>query len=173
MSYTSSIWQRISVVTLLADRKIPFLALDMPYGMKSECQPKSRNPEKNMAFARATTTDAFGERAPILVGASIGAHMALQYAAQYPVKGLLLSGAVRVLDPRLLEAYPRFKFPVRLLWGIEDNIASGEELRVLSEKLPNAKFVTYEGAGHSVYVSQPDKFKRDLLELYAQAESTA
>ncbi len=173
MSYNSSVWQKIGVAALLVEKKIPFLALDMPYGMKSECQPKSRSPEKNIAFAKAAISEAFGERAAVLVGASIGAHTALQYATRYSVKGLLLSGAVRVLDPGLLEAYPRFKFPVRLLWGTEDNIASGEDLRLLSEKLPNAKLVTYEGAGHSVYVTHPDKFKRDLLELYAQAESTA
>lgn len=172
MSYTSGIWQRIGVTTLLTAKKIPFLALDMPYGMKSECQPKSRSPEKNIALAKAAIEEAFGEKAPVIVGASIGAHTALQFAVRHSVKGLLLSGAVRVLDPELLEAYPRFKFPVRLLWGTEDNIASGEDLRMIAEKMLNAKLVTYEGGGHSVYVNQPDRFKLDLLELYAQAESS-
>jgi pimeloyl-ACP methyl ester carboxylesterase len=45
-------------------------------------------------------------------------------------------------------------------------------MRVLVEKLPKAKLVTYEGAGHSAYITQPDRFKRDLMELYAQSEQT-
>jgi len=149
---------------------VPFLALDMPYGMQSECQPRSRSSEKNVAFARETIQEIFGNQSPVLVGASIGGHMALLYASQYPVKGLLLIAPSRVTEPNLVEKYPQFKFPVRIIWGTEDNIISGEDMRVLSEKLPTSKLVTYENAGHSAYLSQPDRFKHDLLELYADAE---
>jgi hypothetical protein len=30
----------------------------------------------------------------------------------------------------------------------------------------------YEGEGHSAYTGNPERFKRDLLELYAVAEQT-
>ncbi len=146
------------------------LALDMPYGMKSECQPRSRSPEKNVAFAKEAISEAFGAHVPVLVGASIGGHIALKYASKHLVKGLLLVAPGRAFDPDLVDSYPKFKFPVRIIWGTEDNIISGEDMRILSRKLPNAKLVTYEGAGHSAYISQPEKFKRDLLELYAGAE---
>ena len=96
--------------------------------------------------------------------------MALQYAARFPVKGLLLVGAVRVLEDSLVQAYSRFTFPVRLIIGSEDRIASLEELRRLADKLPNPKLIVYEGDGHSAYLGSPDRFKRDLLELYALAE---
>ncbi len=96
----------------------------------------------------------------------------MKYAARFPVKGLLLLAPARPLGEGLVEAYGNFKFPVRIVWGSEDNIVSGEEMRVLSEKLPNAKLVTYEGASHSAYKNEPDRFKRDLLELYAAAEQT-
>jgi pimeloyl-ACP methyl ester carboxylesterase len=36
--------------------------------------------------------------------------------------------------------------------------------------LPNAKLVIYDGAGHSAYKDQSDRFKHDLLELYARSE---
>ena len=170
-SYTCAVWERIGVTTLLEEKHVPFLALDMPYGMKSECQPRSRSSEKNVAFAREAVSEAFGDHAPVLVGASIGGHIALKYASLHLVKGLLLVAPGRALDPDLAESYPKFKFPVRIIWGTEDNIISGEDMRILSEKLPNAKLVTYQGAGHSAYLSQPEKFKRDLLELYAGAES--
>ena len=152
------------------EKRVPFLALDMPYGMRNECQPKTRSPPKNVAYARAAFEDAFGKQECVLVGASIGGRMALKYALQFPVKGLLLVGPGGALEEEFVQSYGRFKFPVRIIWGTEDNIISGEDMRILSEKLPNAKLVTYEGAGHSAYVNQPDRFKRDLLELYAAAE---
>jgi pimeloyl-ACP methyl ester carboxylesterase len=169
-SYNSAIWQRISVTSLLEEKHVPFLALDMPYGQKSECQPKTHDAQANVTFAREAIQETFTAEAPILVGASLGGRIALRYATWFPVKGLLLVAPARALEEDLVESYGRFTFPVRIIWGSEDNIVSGEELRALSEKLPNAKLVTYEGASHSAYVSQSDRFKRDLLELYASAE---
>jgi len=170
-SYNSTVWQRLSITELLQQKHVPFLALDMPYGPKSECQPKTREEEPSVTLAREATQQIFKTETPVLVGASFGGHVALKYAAQFPVKGLLLLAPARPLgEEKLVEAYLGFKFPVRIIWGSEDNIVSGEEMRILSEKLPNAKLVTYEGAGHSAYTNHPDRFKRDLLELYASAE---
>jgi pimeloyl-ACP methyl ester carboxylesterase len=170
LSYSSEIWNRIGVTALLIEKRVPFLALDMPYGIKSECQPKTRSPEKNVAYAREALKDVFGEQASVLVGASIGGRIALKYACHFPVKGLLLIGPGGALEEELVKSYSRFNFPVRIVWGAEDNIISGEDMRLLSEKLPNATLVTYEDAGHSAYVSKPNRFIRDLLELYAASE---
>jgi pimeloyl-ACP methyl ester carboxylesterase len=169
-SYTGAVWERISATRLLEEKHIPFLALDMPYGAKTECQPHSRSIEINVSVINEAVTTIFGEATPILVGASLGAHMALRYATRFPVKGLLLVGAVRVLEGSLVPAYSRFTFPVRLIIGSEDRIASLEELRRLSDKLPNPKLVIYGGYGHSAYLGNPERFKRDLMELYALAE---
>jgi pimeloyl-ACP methyl ester carboxylesterase len=169
-SYTSGVWQRISVTELLTSKRVPFLALDMPYGLKSECRPKTHDTETNVNVAHEAVQNIFGSAAPVLVGASLGGHVALSYAAHFPVKGLLLVAPARALEEDLPHAYSKFKFPVRIVWGSEDNIVSGEELRTLAGRLPNAKLTVYEGVGHSAYLSQPDRFKRDLLELYAAAE---
>ncbi len=172
-SYNSSIWQRIGVLDLLVEKGVPFLALDMPYGLKSECQPKTQDPKANLTVARAAIENIFGTNPPVLVGASSGGHIALRYAAEFPVKGLLLSAPARAFEEESLSyEYKKFRFPVRIIWGTEDNIISGEEMRTLSDTLPNAKLVTYEAAGHSGYTTQPERFKRDLLELYAAAELT-
>jgi pimeloyl-ACP methyl ester carboxylesterase len=172
LSYTREVWQRIGITELLKEKHVPFLALDMPYGLKSECVPKTRDAQKNVSVAREAIESTFGKENPVLVGASVGGNIALNYAARFPVKGLLLVAPARALEETLTQSYGNFKFPVRIIWGSEDNIISGEEMRTLSDKLPNAKLVTYEGAGHSAYINQPDRFKRDLLELYAAAEQT-
>ncbi len=169
-SYTSGVWQRISATELLTEKHLPFLALDMPYGLKSRCRPKTHDTETNVNVAHEVVRSIFGSTVPVLVGASIGGHVALSYAARFPVKGLLLVAPARALEKNLSHAYGEFRFPVRIIWGSEDNIISGEEMRTLAGLLPNAKLMVYEGAGHSAYLAQPDRFKRDLLELYALAE---
>jgi len=172
MSFTNEIWQEIGVTELLIQKHIPFLALDMPYGIKSRCHPKTRNVQKNLAVINEAVKTVLDGAVPVLVGASIGGNMALQYAARFPVKGLLLIGAARGLEPELAAAYRSFKFPTILVWGSYDNIAGGEEMRALSDALPNSKLLVYSGAGHSAYRDQPEKFKHDLLELYVKAEQT-
>jgi pimeloyl-ACP methyl ester carboxylesterase len=170
LSYTLDIWEQIGVTELLIEKRVPFLALDMPYGLRSKCQPKTRNPETNVVFASEAIKSLFGSTLPVLVGASIGGHIALMYAARFPVKGLLLIAPGRALTEDLLQSYDRFNFPVKIIWGSLDNVISGEEMRTLSHKLPNAKLLVYNGAGHSAYKDKPEQFKRDLLELYANSE---
>ncbi len=171
-SYNRLVWQTISVTQLLIEKDVPFLALDMPYGPKSECKPKTTNVETNVAFAKTAVQTLFGMVAPVVVGASLGGHISLMYAVRFPVRGLLLVSPTRVFNSDLVRAYPGFTFPIRIIWGSQDTIVSGEDLRSLSQKLPNAKLVTYEGAGHSAYRNEPARFKRDLLELYAAAEQS-
>jgi len=171
-SYTAEAWERTSATDLLRKKHVPFLALDMPYGAHSHCEPHSRSVETNVAVIQEALATVFPSATPVLVGASLGSHIALQYAARHPVKGLLLVGAVRVLEVTLVEAYARFTFPVRLIVGSEDHIANSEELRILAGKLPHGKLTVYEGVGHSAYLGNPGRFKRDLLELYALAEQT-
>jgi pimeloyl-ACP methyl ester carboxylesterase len=172
LSYTTDIWQQIGVTELLMAKHVSFLALDMPYGLKTSCQPKTRNVETNLAFASEAVKNLFGSAVPVLVGASLGGHMALKYAARFPVKGLLLVSPGRALQEDLVKAYGNFNFPVKIIWGSSDNIISGEEMRTLSDKLPNAQLIVYNGAGHSAYKNEPEQFKHDLLELYAAAEQT-
>jgi pimeloyl-ACP methyl ester carboxylesterase len=169
-SFTSDVWERTDVTELLKEKRVPFLALDMPYGLKSECQPRTRDVEVNVAVVRGAVQNIFGAVAPVLVGASLGGHVALKYAVRFPVKGLLLMAPVRVLEETLTKVYSQFQFPVRIIFGSEDRISSLEELRLLADRLSNASLKVYEGAGHAAYLGYPDRFRRDLLELYAIAE---
>ena len=172
LSFTIDIWQHIGVTELLIEKRVPFLALDMPYGLRSHCQPKTRNPEANVAVVAEAAKNVFSSAVPVLVGASIGGNIALRYATRFPVKGLLLISPVRAFEEDLLQSYGRFNFPVKIIWGSQDNLVSGEEMRTLSDKLPKAKLLVYNGAAHPAYKDQPELFKRDLLELYATAEQT-
>lgn len=170
LSYTIDIWQRIGITELLMEKHVPFLALDMPYGLKSQCQPKTRDPEKNIVVVNEAVKAVFGSAVPVVVGASIGGNMALRYATKFPVKGLLLIAPARALEPDLVQSFSQFRFSTTIVWGSEDNIIASEDMRTLAYKLSNAKLIIYDGASHSAYKDYPDKFKHDLLELYANAE---
>jgi len=69
-SYTSEVWQRISATRLLEEKQVPFLALDMPYGSKSDCQPHSKSVEINVAVINEAVSTIFDKATPVLVGAS-------------------------------------------------------------------------------------------------------
>jgi pimeloyl-ACP methyl ester carboxylesterase len=170
LSYNIGIWQCIKLTNVLIEKHVPFLALDMPYGLKSKCQPKTRNPDINTRFAADAFSSFFGSALPVVVGVSLGGYIALKYAARLPVKGLFLVAPANALESELTQAYSNFNFPVRIVWGSNDSVISGEEMRTLVDMLPNAKLLMYEGAGHSAYKDQPERFKRDLLQLYATAE---
>jgi len=170
LSYTIEIWQRIGITDMLIEKHVPFLALDLPYGLKSQCRPKTLDPEKNITLVNEVVKTQFSSATPVIVGASIGGNIALRYAVRFPVKGLLLISPARTLEPNLAKAYNRFKFSTTIIWGSEDTIILGEDMRTLADKLPNAKLIIYNGATHSAYRDQPAQFMHDLLELYANAE---
>jgi pimeloyl-ACP methyl ester carboxylesterase len=170
LSYTVEVWQRIRILDALVEKKISFLALDMPYGQKSQCQPKSRDPQVNIAFVYEAVKSEFGDEAPVLVGASIGGYIALNYATQHPVKGMFLIAPARAFESTdVVLKYSNFHFPVRIVWGANDSIISGEDMRTLADKLPSARLLVYNGAAHAAYQDQPEWFKTDLLKLYASA----
>jgi len=172
LSYNIEIWQRIGITDLLDTKCVPYLALDMPYGEKSLCKPKTRNIEKNVAFTHDAIKNIFNNSLPpVLVGANIGGNIALHFAARFPTKGLILIGPARTLDENLTQTYNNFNFPSTIIWSSEDTIIASEDMRTLTDKLPNSKLIIYKNAKHSAYRDEPERFKRDLLELYIKAEN--
>jgi pimeloyl-ACP methyl ester carboxylesterase len=169
-SFTSEIWQRTGIISVLLERKVPFLALDMPYGLKSECKQKTRNTEINVNFVQEAVQQVYGSATPVLVGASLGGHIALQFASRFPVKGLLLLAPTRVFQGELAKAYERFRFPVRIIIGSKDRIVSLHDLHDLVSKLADARLNLYEGAGHAAYLSNSARFLQDFLEFYTAAQ---
>ena len=57
----------------------------------------------------------------------------------------------------------RLTMPVLVIAGRHDGAARPEGLRELAARLPNARFVEYEGSGHFVYLDEPDRFAREVI----------
>jgi non-heme chloroperoxidase len=53
--------------------------------------------------------------------------------------------------------------PVLLMWGDRDSYALRAAQDRLLEVMPEARFITYEGFGHSFHWEDPEQFTRDLV----------
>lgn len=167
-SFTSEIWNEIRVLRFLEEKNIPFLALDMPYGIKSNCIPKDANPDVNVKVVRDASQHMFSDEL-MIVGASQGGYMALKYAVKHPIKGLLLIAPPRTKEEALIQTYNIIKIPVSIIYGTKDNIVSLDEMEKLDDQLANSKLIMYDNANHPAYLNNPENFKKDLIELYYEA----
>lgn len=164
-SFTSDVWVDIGLLEELDRNNIPYAAIDMPYGARSVCSPRTRDPRENIWVVHEVLRGLFPGVKPLVVGASLGGYIALRYAVQYPVAGLFLIAPVHGLEKDLVRRYRELAIPVVIVWGSRDHVVSQEELRELS-KLLDAQLLVYEGAKHPAYLDQPDRFRRDLIAFY-------
>jgi pimeloyl-ACP methyl ester carboxylesterase len=170
-SFTSEIWETVNVFKLLTEKEIPFLAIDMPYGLKSECKPKTRDPGKNINLLKEAISTVFQQEKLFIIGASLGGNIALKYSCQFPVEGMLLIAPVSGLTDDLVNSYNEFEAPVYVLYGTKDRIVSLEEMKKLEKAMLNAKLIIYKEANHPAYLDKPDDFKKHLLEIYGRITS--
>ncbi len=164
-SFTSDVWKDIGLLDYLEKEKIPFLAIDMPYGARSVCSPHTRSIDDNVSVVREVFKGIFGSVKPLIVGASLGGYIALKYAVRHSVAGLLLIAPVHVFDEELVSKYRSLSVPVLIIWGSRDQVVDRDSMEKLSEML-EAKLLIYEGAGHPAYLDYPERFRNDLLAFH-------
>ena len=164
-NYTSYVWRDIGLLQRLEEERIPYLAIDMPYGARSMCSPKTRDPEENIEILATAIKGLYRGTAPLLVGASLGGYIALRYAVRKPVSGLLLIAPVKALEEELVSHYEDMAVPTMIIWGSRDRIVSREEMEKLA-KILDARLIVYEGARHAAYLDHPERFADDLLAFY-------
>ncbi|MFW6180400.1 MAG: alpha/beta fold hydrolase [Spirochaetota bacterium] len=163
LMFTSDVWNDIGLLHKLVKHNIPFKAVDMPYGQKSQCVPKTNDPGINMGIvARATPNDA------VLIGASLGGYLALRHGVANQVAGLLLIAPAMSLQKELSAHYDRMRTKkVSLIYGEADPVVPLEEMKELSRQL-NAELKIYEKARHAAYLDHPERFNNDVIEFYNQ-----
>ena len=59
----------------------------------------------------------------------------------------------------------RLTMPVLVIGGAKDFQAMVEPIRAFVAAAPDARLVEYEGAGHFMFVEQPERFARDVIEF--------
>ena len=65
------------------------------------------------------------------------------------------------------------RLPVHIAIGSEDNPLMAEDAEVLAREHAGVSLSVYEDAGHSVFYERPERFNRELRQLFARATASA
>ncbi len=164
-SFTSDVWRDIGLLERLEAEEIPFAAIDMPYGARSTCSPRTREPEENVWIVREVVKGLFSPAKPVLIGASLGGYIALKYITRHPAAGAVLIAPVGGLEPELASKYVDVALPIMIIYGTRDRVVPRREIEELARRL-EATLSIYEGAKHPAYLDQPERFIKDVLAFY-------
>ena len=162
-SFTLDIWREINLFSVLDSKNVPYLALDMPYGLKSRCSKKTMDPMFNIQLVHHVLDKYSLNHKPLLVGASLGGYISLKYALEYPVSGLILIAPVRVSEERFKKLR---NIPILIIYGSKDKVVDLEELKSFTVSLKNCRLKIYDRAGHPAYLDHPELFKEDVYAFY-------
>ncbi len=164
-SFRWKTWVEAGTVAALAEAGYRVVAPDMPYGRSTSCTKRSRSIEFNLNAVDAVIREALGSATPALVGASLGGRVAVHYAVSRstPPALVLIAPALQSSDPvwgrlRLL----RGRTSVAVFWGTRDTIVGRRIVEELAREA-GGELIVYEGAGHALYLDQPERFNSDLV----------
>ncbi len=73
------------------------------------------------------------------------------------------AGLIALRDTDLTSDLPRVSVPTLVIHAINDKILPLDHGQAVARGIRNARFVTFEHAGHAVYVDEPDTFNSTLL----------
>ena len=170
-SFTSDVWMEIGLLSRLEVSRVPFLAPDMPYGMRvtrtrgrGGVEGSLEALEALLEWSRARTNGY------LLVGASLGGYIALEHLARGgKPRGMVLIAPVRTGLEHVRKALSRFNGPILYIWGTRDTIVGREEIMEALKHTLRGRLEVYEDAGHPAYLDMPERFASDVLSLYREA----
>ncbi|MGC8996542.1 MAG: alpha/beta hydrolase [Fervidicoccaceae archaeon] len=166
-SFNRNVWKEVGLLQKLEDEKIPFLAIDMPYGIKSECSRRTSDALMNLSFLEEVITKRNEKKLkPVILGASMGGFFAILYAEENNVEGLLLVGPVGTEEERVKAKASNLNIPVLIIVGEKDTIIDLESIKSFARTLPNSQLKIYESSGHPAYLYKKEEFVKDVLSFY-------
>jgi pimeloyl-ACP methyl ester carboxylesterase len=120
--------------------------------------------ERGRALAEAACTQGYIEQHPEIIPAMIEARR------QRPLDPLALSHRMKAAYAH--DAYDRLAqiaCPTLVITGKDDALISWENSRILAERIPGAKLVLLEPAGHVFWLEQPEKSLAAILGFLGEA----
>jgi len=71
-----------------------------------------------------------------------------------------------------LEPYiSQIKIPVLLLWGSKDDATPLWQAKIMENNISRSELRIYEGAGHYVFLDDPERFKKDVISFLSTSSS--
>lgn len=120
--------------------------------------------ERGRALAEAAFTKGYIERHPGIIPALIEARR------QKPLDPVAFSHRLQAAYAH--DTYDRLPYiacPTLVITGKDDALISWENSRILAKRIPGAKLVLLEPAGHAFWVEQPEKSREAIL-AFLQAQ---
>jgi len=171
-SFTSDVWVEIGLLQALCKKDIPFIAPDMPYGMRVKRSFKSRDPGRNVE-ALIEALKVLGLSYVYMVGASLGGYIALRYTVtRKKAVGMTLIAPVNSLEESITAYFKRNPIPIQVIYGSKDDIVSRSEIEEFV-RLVGGELVVYENAPHPAYLKYPERFIDDVVNHYNRVASKA
>jgi pimeloyl-ACP methyl ester carboxylesterase len=104
----------------------------------------------------------FEERGLAGLGKGIEIDATKQYQRSAPGLAFAGRGILTQRDAKVMEHLEAIDVPTLLVWGADDQRYKGG-IDYMASKIPNARRVVVEGAGHAVNLYQPDAFNAAVL----------
>ena len=106
--------------------------------------------ERGRALAEAALTKGYIERHPEIIPAMIEARR------QRPLDPLALERRMKaVLRHEAYDRLPRISCPTLVITGGEDALIAPENSRILAKRIPGARLIVIESAGHCFWLERP------------------
>jgi len=75
------------------------------------------------------------------------------------------AGLIALRDTDLIPDMTRVRVPTRIFHAINDKVVPYDHGQALAAGIRNARLITFEKAGHVVYIDERDKFNSELLDF--------
>ena len=171
-------WKKTKTLEKLSSNGYRVFAIDLPAGKGSKSDKLSPKVLKNDPDRMITVLDELFDALDVgvspfaIVGPSMGGGFALAYALSRPRRAgalVLVSPSVYRLTEQMKTKLSDLDIPVLLVWGERDTVFPLDEYgKSLKEKLPHAKLVVLEQAGHGAYEDKPTEFNGLLLDFLSE-----
>ena len=80
----------------------------------------------------------------------------------YRAAGLMRPTFVKVVNEDLTPLLPSIQVPTLIVWGDQDQEVPRSAMEIMAARIPQARLVVFEGAGHFPFLDAPEEFGRTL-----------
>ena len=81
----------------------------------------------------------------------------------FRVAGQMRPTLVRVVNEDLTPLLPKVEAPTLILWGDQDQEVPRSAMDTMAARIPGARLVVFDGAGHFPFLDAPGEFARTLI----------
>lgn len=83
----------------------------------------------------------------------------------YRAAGNMRPTLVKVVNEDLTPLLPAVQAPTLILWGDQDEEVPRGAMEIMAARIPGARLVVFEGAGHFPFLDMPERFCRTVKEF--------